>query len=426
MKKTLVAMAALAATGAYAQSGVSLTGVVDVGYAVTNVDLVPTSKFGGLATNGVSTTAFFFKGVEDLGGGLKASFTAELDWAPTQSNSANLNSSTSSLGGIVYTGTPFNGEQFVGLEGGFGVLKLGTPNSPALILNAMSQPFGTALGGGFSSSFGRLGTNTTSGYNQYVGAEGSTGRIIRSEKAAVYSTPEIVPGLKAHIEYSAANTNGAYVANDNGVLGTTLQYANGPLNAAYMTNKVSSGSIAAAGTAAWTSLAGTGTTVNSTISSYTANVLSTNASVTYNMAAANYTVGNTTIYGGFTTTKTDGITTNKALEDSKSQNIAVKYVMGNIDLMANYLTRKSNLTEAQVLAVTSGTISNYTPTAKMIGLGANYNLSKNTSYYVRVEKISGLNGGSSTATTASAGIAPVVSYGNATSTKSMVGIRMAF
>jgi predicted porin len=62
----------------------------------------------------------------------------------------------------------------------------------------------------------------------------------------------------------------------------------------------------------------------------------------------------------------------------------------------------------------------------MIGLGANYNLSKNTSYYVRVEKISGLNGGSSTATLASQGIAPVVSYGNATSTKSMVGIRMAF
>jgi predicted porin len=144
------------------------------------------------------------------------------------------------------------------------------------------------------------------------------------------------------------------------------------------------------------------------------------------MAAANYTVGNTTIYGGFTTTKTDGLTANKVLEDSKSQNIAVKYVMGNIDLMANYLTRKSNLTEAQVLSVTTGTVSNYTPTAKMIGLGANYNLSKNTSYYVRVEKISGLNGGSSTATLASQGIAPVVSYGNATSTKSMVGIRMAF
>jgi len=146
MKKTLVAMAALAATGVYAQSGVSLTGVVDVGYAVTNVDLVPTSKFGGLATNGVSTTAFFFKGVEDLGGGIKASFTAELDWTPTQSNSANLNSSTSSMGGIVYTGTPFNGEQFVGLEGGFGTLKLGTPNSPALTLNAMSQPFWYSFG----------------------------------------------------------------------------------------------------------------------------------------------------------------------------------------------------------------------------------------------------------------------------------------
>jgi len=429
MKKTLVALAALAVTGAYAQSGVTLTGVVDVGYATTNVDLNSTAKFGGISTNGVSTTAFFFKGTEDLGGGLKAQFLAELDWTPSLSNSANQNSSTSSMGGIPYTGTPFNGEQYVGLEGNFGYLKLGTVNSPALDVSSMSQPFGTALGSGFSSSFGRLGTNPTSGYNQYVGAEGSTGRIIRHNKSIGYTTPEIIPGLKAQIEYVAQNANGAYTANDNGVLSTALRYSSGPINAMWDTTKVSAGSIASSTTDSWTSLAGTtGSVVSNAlnISSYTANKLAANGSVTFNMLGGNYSFGSNTVYVGMTTTKTDGFTTNGAIEDSKSSNIGYKYVMGNVDLLANYLTKKSNLTAEQAYGITTANFAAYTPTQKLLGLGVNYNLSKNTMIYGRYEKISGLNTGSSTATTASSGVLPNQTIGGATQTKAMVGIRMAF
>ena len=430
MKKTLVALAAMAVTGAYAQSGVTLSGVVDVGYATTNVDLNSTAKFGGLSTNGVSTTAFFFKGMEDLGGGLKAQFLAELDWNPALSNSANQNSSTSSMGGIPYTGTPFNGEQYVGFVGGFGDLKLGTVNSPALDTSSMSQPFGTALGSGFSSSFGRLGTGSTSGYNQYVGAEGSAGRIIRHNKSIGYTTPELVPGLKAQIEYVAQNANGAYTANDNGVLSTALRYSQGPLNVMWDSTKVSAGSIASSTTDSWTALAGTsatfGTTTNTGLSSYTANKLSANASVTFNMLGGNYTFGNNTVYAGLTTTKSDGLTTNGAIEDSKSSNIAYKYVMGNVDLLANYLVKKSNLTADQAYGIAAASFTAYTPTQKMLGLGANYNLSKNTMIYGRYEKISGVNVGSTTATLASSGVTPVQTIGGATQTKAMVGIRMAF
>jgi len=428
MKKTLVALAALAVTGAYAQSGVTLTGVVDVGYATTNVDLNSQAKFGGLSTNGVSTTAFFFKGTEDLGGGLKAQFLAELDWSPTLSNGANQNSSTSSLGGIPYTGTPFNGEQFLGLEGNFGYLKLGTVNSPALDTSSMSQPFGTALGSGFSSSFGRLGTASTSGYNQYVGAEGSAGRIIRHNKSIGYTTPTLLPGLKAQIEYVAQNANGAWTANDNGVLSTALRFQQGPINAMWNTTKVSAGSIASSASASWTGLAATAATLSSVtgVSSYTASKLAANGSVTFNMLGGNYSFGNNTVYAGFTTTKTDGVTANGSLEDSKSQNIGYKYVMGNVDLLANYLTRKSGLTSNEAYGITASNFAAYTPTQKMLGLGINYNLSKNTMLYGRYEKITGLNTGSSTATAASTGVLPNQTIGGATSTKAMVGIRMAF
>jgi len=430
MKKTLIALAALAATGAYAQSGVTLRGVVDVGYATTNVDLNSQAKFGGMSTNGVSTTAFFFEGMEDLGGGLKAQFRAELDWSPTLSNSANQNSSTSSLGGIPYTGTPFNGEQYVGIVGGFGDLKLGTVNSPALDVSSMSQPFGTALGSGFSSSFGRLGTASTSGYNQYIGAEGSAGRIIRHNKSVGYTTPDLVTGLKAQIEYVAQNANGAYTANDNGVLSTALRYSNGPINAIWDTTKVSAGSIASSTTDAWTSLAGTAGTMASAnatgLSSYTANKLAANGSVTFNMLGGNYTFGNNTVYVGMTTTKSDGVTANGAIEDSKSQNIGYKYVMGNVDLLANYLTRKSNLTADQAYGIAASSFTAYTPTQKLLGLGVNYNLSKNTMVYGRYEKITGLNVGSTTATLAATGVTPTQTVGGATQTKAMVGIRMAF
>jgi predicted porin len=424
MKKTLVAIAALAAFGAQAQSAVTLSGVYDVGYQAVNVDKSGIAKWSGIANNGVSTSAFFFKGQEDLGGGVSAIFLSELDFNAQISNTANQNSTTASFSGAVYNGTPFNGEQYVGLQSAkLGSLKIGTPNSPALDTSSTSQPFGTALGSGYSSSFGRLGTGTTSGLIQYVGAEGATGRIIRSEKAAVYTSP-VFSGVTAQIEYSQQNDRGGYTANDNGVLGLSAKYNQGPLNAQVYSGKASAGSVAAAGSDTIAKLAGNTTAGSATTAAYfTANPLEANASTKWNMLGANYTVGATTAYVGYTTTKTDGMTTAKAIEDNKSWNLGAKYVMGNIDLLANYLVRTSNLTEAQAFSTSNG---QYNPKAKLVGLGANYNLSKNSSVYYRYESISGLNAAATTQTALTNGVAGVGNYGDAKQTKQMVGIRMAF
>ena len=423
MKKTLVAIAALASVSAFAQ--VTLTGNVDVGYKAVSVDMNSTAKYSGLGHNNASTTAFFFQGKEDLGGGLSARFMADLDWAPTLSSSANQSSSTAALS-QVYTGTPFNGEQFLAVSGGFGDLKLGTPNSPMLSVVGDSNPFGTALGGGFSSGFGRFGTGSASGYNQYVGAAGSAGRIIRHNKAMVYDTPEFMPGLKAQIEYVSGNSNGGWTSNDNNIFGASLRYANGPIKANYNSTKASAGSIASSGDASFAKLAGNTTAGSATTAAYnTANVLAANASTTWNAITGSYTMGNTTIMGGMTTTKTDGFTTAGAIEDSKSQNIAVKYVMGNVDLLGNYLRRASGLTEAQQ-AVASTTAGSFAPTAKLIGLGANYNFSKNTLLYVRYESIKGINAAASTTTTLTNGITGIGAYGNASQATSAVGLKMVF
>ena len=107
MKKSLIALAALAATSAFAQSSVTLYGRaeagVDLGYRVTTSGttsgfsvvggaLVPgapaavatgtsTDKPGFRVSDGQSqgqgSSRFGFRGTEDLGGGLKANFVME-------------------------------------------------------------------------------------------------------------------------------------------------------------------------------------------------------------------------------------------------------------------------------------------------------------------------------------------------------------
>ncbi len=71
MKKTLVAIAALAATGAFAQSSVTIYGNLDQ----TLVRGTETAgAFSDISSNAASTSTLGFRGKEDLGGGLSANF----------------------------------------------------------------------------------------------------------------------------------------------------------------------------------------------------------------------------------------------------------------------------------------------------------------------------------------------------------------
>lgn len=99
MKKTLLAAALLAgfAGAASAQSSVTLYGIVDVGlrYQTWNYS----NALGSFDTNSIamvsgqeSTSRLGFKGVEDLGGGTKASFVIELGTLSPSSGSLNTSS----------------------------------------------------------------------------------------------------------------------------------------------------------------------------------------------------------------------------------------------------------------------------------------------------------------------------------------------
>jgi predicted porin len=120
MKRTLLlaALAATAATSAFAQSSVTI-------YGRMNMTLEREKFSGEDSQNNMNNNSsrIGFKGVEDLGGGLKASFLLEHGVSPDT--------------GAATHGTQFWArESWVGLEGGFGKVRLGNMPSGAYFASA--------------------------------------------------------------------------------------------------------------------------------------------------------------------------------------------------------------------------------------------------------------------------------------------------
>ena len=118
MKKSLIALAVLAASGAaLAQSSVTVYGRLDA--SVGSADVGRVAGAAGALPLATSTTGMFnsaltssrlgFRGVEDLGGGLKAIFAIETGFAVDAPSATTLGDRAA----------------FVGLSGGFGTVKLG-------------------------------------------------------------------------------------------------------------------------------------------------------------------------------------------------------------------------------------------------------------------------------------------------------------
>ena len=126
MKKTLIALAALAATGAFAQSSVTLYGAVDASFdhGAGNGQTV-----NRMDNSDLGSSKLGFKGTEDLGGGLKAVFKLEGGLANNTGNGKASNSNNQSNGAPASLagaqGLDFQRYSYVGIDGNFGSLHLG-------------------------------------------------------------------------------------------------------------------------------------------------------------------------------------------------------------------------------------------------------------------------------------------------------------
>jgi len=225
MKKTLIAVAALAATSAFAQ--VTITGTMDATYRMTSIDRANGTSLSQsvLGKDGIGTTGVTFSGNEDLGGGLKAVFLYEHNFdlsntggsevTLTETQLAALTNSTDGPISAAVADGQTNGQMFVGLEGAFGSIKLGAPNTPTLtIQGARGAGFGTKDGGRVT---GLLGTSLT-----------------RWDSSFLYTSPNFsgfsfalnyVPENEAFVSVNAADVK--VVTGAQSDIG--LFYANGPI-----------------------------------------------------------------------------------------------------------------------------------------------------------------------------------------------------
>ena len=198
MKKSLIALAVLAASGAaMAQSSVTLYGVLDTGLTYSKGE---ESVYGMTHVGGNVNSRLGFRGVEDLGNGLKATFNLEAGMGVDDGNNYMDKDSN---------GMAFRRTSTVGLAGNFGEVRLGRMLTSSYL--AVSR----------YDAFGDTGIGASQAWN---GTE--TGYAPRTENAISYSSPNF-SGFKIGAEYGFGEKQ---KARDSRYFGMGATYDNGPLS----------------------------------------------------------------------------------------------------------------------------------------------------------------------------------------------------
>lgn len=213
MKKSLIALAVLAASGAaMAQSSVTLFGVVDNGIGHiknSGTESISNPNAGlsktGMAANGNVNSRLGFRGVEDLGGGLKAGFWLEGQIFPDDGNASGFN---------------FQRRSTISLMGGFGEVRMGRELTAGYVKTSTYDVFGQVGAGQFNGwAYMPQGRTASADYNGY-----------RASNMLSYYTPNF-GGITGAVNYAFGESTdgnkvgryiGGYVAYDNGPLSVSL------------------------------------------------------------------------------------------------------------------------------------------------------------------------------------------------------------
>ena len=221
MKKTLIALAALAATGAFAQN-VTISGTMDLTYRASSATSTAgaETKTTKIGKDGIGTTGFALSGNEDLGGGLKAVFLYEHNFDPFDTGalaaSYTPTLTTTGTAAATVTTTQANGQMFVGLEGAFGSVKVGAPNTPSLSVQGIR-------GGSFGTKDGGRAALRAGGYTTMFGKA-----LTRFDSTVNYTSPNF-SGFSFGVTYSPKTDNAA--TPEQGALSDVgAFYNNGPLS----------------------------------------------------------------------------------------------------------------------------------------------------------------------------------------------------
>ncbi|MGA0571008.1 porin [Variovorax sp. VNK109] len=216
MKKTLIALAALAVTSvASAQSSVTLFGVVDATYAVGNGSIADRTR---LHNSGLTSSRFGLRGKEDLGGGLFASFWLEAGMNNDDGSGQASNTNNQAGGATGGGGLTFNRRSTVSLESAWGELRLGRDYTPQFWNLVQYDPFGV-VGVGNTLTFTNAITATTTA---------------RSSNGIGYILPSNLGGFFGEFQYHMGEnlSNAGATADDGDGYGGRIGYAAGPFSVA--------------------------------------------------------------------------------------------------------------------------------------------------------------------------------------------------
>jgi predicted porin len=247
MKKNALVFAMLAAfaAAANAQTNVTVYGVVDANITHVN-DGGPAGSKLQLGSGSQFGSRVGFTGTEDLGGGLSASFKLEngfnVDDGSLGQSTVNNTDPTKNVARL------FGRQAWVGLNGGFGSVKLGRQNN--VIFNTMIplDPFGLGLAGDSSRLFSLYGfrTDNAIGYTApkmggfsgellygfgEVADDTTANRQIGASVA--YTGGPVLVTLAHHRAENAAGTDNAKTT----VIGGTYGFSVAKIHVAYAINK---------------------------------------------------------------------------------------------------------------------------------------------------------------------------------------------
>ncbi|UBB15314.1 porin [Comamonas odontotermitis] len=204
---------------AQAQSRVQLFGVIDSG--ITHLSSSGSGSLNQLGADGNTSSRLGFRGTEDLGGGLKASFWLEAAYeADTGAGgSTSVDNMKNQSGGLT-----FGRRSTVSLSGDFGEVRLGRDFVPGFSNLAVS-------GGGYHA-FGTNGVGSSAAlFYPPAGARGVT--HVRASNSIAYHMPKM-GGFFGTVMYGFSES---MANNDGRVIGARVGYASGPLSLAVATTK---------------------------------------------------------------------------------------------------------------------------------------------------------------------------------------------
>ena len=331
MKKVLFTLLALGAAsgGALAQSSVTIYGVADAGL-VLDKDAAG-DRLNRVASGVASGSRIGFKGKEDLGGGLAATFVLESGF--------NIDTGTSGQGGLL-----FGRQAYVGLDSRLGALTLGRQYNPQyLTLTDVADPFK----GGMAGSASNL-----AGYS-----------VKRYDNTIKYETPAL-RGVTASAIYSFGES--PYSSANNRAYGATLGYSAGAVNVSISHQRKNS-LILASGTVPAIDMSARNTLVA--------------ANIDLKVATAFAAIGINKGYGSSPWDPSNdysSLALSMSSSDSRDTLLGVSVPVGGFKLLASWVHKDDR------------DLANRD--ASQVALGLTYSLSKRSDFYASYAKIHNKNG----------------------------------